>query len=90
VVSPFPLRQRRRPPAAILGRLADDSTWDHWQGLGWIAIILWAICAAADDEIVPQILDRYHVRTITARELAVDGVSEKDVPRTTYAEGPLP
>jgi hypothetical protein len=50
---------------------------------------LWAICSSANDQIVPQILDGYHVRTVIARELAADGVSAEDVPGTTYAEGTL-
>jgi hypothetical protein len=51
---------------------------------------LWAICSSANDRITPQILDGYHVRTVIARELAVDGVSVEAVPGTTYAEGQLP
>ena len=51
---------------------------------------LWATCASANDEIVPEILDGYHVRTVIARELAAEGVSEHDLPGRTYAEGSLP
>ena len=51
---------------------------------------LWAICASANDQIVPEILDGYHIRTVIARELSIDGVSENDLPGTTYAEGTLP
>jgi hypothetical protein len=51
---------------------------------------LWASCASANDDVVPEILDGYHARTVIARELAADGVSENDVPGLTYAEGGLP
>jgi hypothetical protein len=51
---------------------------------------LWAICSSANDQFVPRILDGYHVRTVIARELAADGVSDDDVPGRTYAEGRLP
>jgi hypothetical protein len=42
------------------------------------------------DDVVPEILDGYHVRSVIARELAVDGVSEHDVPGQTYAPGSVP
>ena len=50
---------------------------------------LWADCASADDNVVPEIIDGYHVRTVIARELAADGVLESDVPGRTYATGSL-
>lgn len=47
----------------------------------------WSDCASANDQILPQILDGYHVRTVIARELQhpVD-----EVPGTTYAAAGLP
>jgi hypothetical protein len=47
----------------------------------------WRICSAANDEIVPRIIDGYHVRTIIARELQLP---EGQVPGETYATGRLP
>jgi hypothetical protein len=46
----------------------------------------WRDCASADDQIVPQILDGYHVRALIARELHQP---VNDVPGTTYATGGL-
>lgn len=46
----------------------------------------WQDCSAANDQIVPKILDGYHVRTVVAREL---GLPEADVPGETYASGRL-
>lgn len=46
----------------------------------------WRDCSAANDEIVPKILDGYHVRTVIARELELP---EAQVPGETYANGPL-
>lgn len=47
----------------------------------------WRICSAANDEIVPQILDGYHVRAVIARELELPAA---EVPGETYATGGLP
>jgi hypothetical protein len=47
----------------------------------------WRDCSAADDRIVPKILDGYHVRTVIARELKLP---EGQVPGETYATGRLP
>jgi hypothetical protein len=47
----------------------------------------WRTCSDANDQIVPEILDGYHVRTIIARELELP---ETQVPGTTYATGNLP
>jgi hypothetical protein len=47
----------------------------------------WRDCSAANDEIVPRILDGYHVRTVIARELQLP---EEQVPGETYATGRLP
>jgi hypothetical protein len=47
----------------------------------------WRICSAANDDIVPKILDGYHVRTVIARELQLP---EEQVPGETYATGRLP
>lgn len=47
----------------------------------------WRDCASADDQILPQILDGYHVRTVIARELQLP---VDEVPGTTYATGGLP
>ena len=46
----------------------------------------WRICSGANDEIVPKILDGYHVRTVIARELELP---EAQVPGETYASGSL-
>ena len=47
----------------------------------------WRDCSAANDQIVPKILDGYHVRTVIARELQLP---EEQVPGETYATGHLP
>jgi Resolvase, N terminal domain len=47
----------------------------------------WRDCSAANDRIVPKILDGYHVRTVIARELQLP---EGQVPGETYATGRLP
>lgn len=47
----------------------------------------WRDCSAANDRIVPEILDGYHVRTVIARELRMP---EAEVPGETYATGRLP
>ena len=47
----------------------------------------WRDCSAANDRIVPKILDGFHVRTVTAREL---NLSDDQVPGETYAPRPLP
>jgi len=47
----------------------------------------WRDCSAANDEIVPKILDGYHVRTVIARQLQLP---EEQVPGETYATGRLP
>jgi hypothetical protein len=47
----------------------------------------WRDCSAANDQIVPKILDGYHVRTVIARELQIP---EDEVPGETYASGRLP
>ena len=47
----------------------------------------WRDCSAANDQIVPQILDGYHVRTVIARELQLP---EGQVPGESYATGRLP
>jgi hypothetical protein len=47
----------------------------------------WRNCSAANDEIVPKILDGYHVRTVIARELQLP---KAQVPGETSATGRLP
>ena len=47
----------------------------------------WRICSGANDEIMPRILDGFHVRTVVARELQLP---EANVPGETYATGCLP
>jgi hypothetical protein len=47
----------------------------------------WRDCSAANDRIVPKILDGYHVRAVIARELQLP---EDQVPGETYATGGLP
>jgi hypothetical protein len=47
----------------------------------------WRDCASANDQIVPRILDGYHVRTVVARELQYP---LNEVPGTTYATASLP
>ena len=46
----------------------------------------WRDCSTANDQIVPKIVDGYHVRTVIARELELP---EGQVPGETYASGPL-
>jgi hypothetical protein len=46
----------------------------------------WRDCSAANDQIIPKILDGYHVRTVIARELELP---EPQVPGETYASGRL-
>lgn len=48
---------------------------------------LWGDCASADDQIVPEILDGYHVRQVIACEL---GCPIEQVPGTTYTKEGLP
>jgi hypothetical protein len=50
----------------------------------------WRDCASGADQIIPEILDGYHVRSVIARELQQTGLSLDEVPGTTYATGHLP
>lgn len=47
----------------------------------------WRDCALSNDQILPRILDGYHVRTVVARALEC---SLDKVPGTTYATESLP
>ena len=50
----------------------------------------WRDCGPADDQVLPEILDGYHVRAVIASELQRAGVPAGEIPGTTYATGSLP
>jgi hypothetical protein len=49
----------------------------------------WRDCRAADDQVLPEILDGYHVRALIARELYGPGAQADELPGKTYASGGL-
>jgi hypothetical protein len=50
----------------------------------------WRDCDRADDRVLPEILDGYHVRVLIARELFGRGARADELPGKTYASGELP